>query len=389
MQASLSTIQVILILGAIQGLFLSVYFLLSKKGNVAANRLLAVTLLVYSTIILSFVLEASAYILRLPHLARTTLPLIFLLGPLNYLYAKRLILSDYRLKKIALLHLLPTVICALFFLRFYLKPAPEKVDYILTNYSQVCEYCSLIAGLILLQSCIYLALIVRIIYRNRGRLTDSSLSVERLNIKWLGFLSTTLLFIWILAAKSFVDPLPAVQGTFLWGTRIENLNSIWLIVSILMYAVGYIGLIQPGIFHGSQKSMLINASRTESKNKYAKSGLSDTRAEKHLQKLITLMDEEKPYLQADLTLLSLAEIVGLSAHDLSQVINTKLGRNFFGLINTYRVEEAQILLRDSKKQHYTIAQIAFLAGFNSVSSFNAAFRKQLEITPSQYRNQSV
>ncbi|MGH1364638.1 MAG: helix-turn-helix domain-containing protein [Calditrichia bacterium] len=388
MQASLSTIQVILILGAVQGILLATYFLLGKRGNVAANRLLGGTLLVYSIIIFSFVLEASGYVLYLPHLARTTLPLIFLLGPLNYLYAKRLILRAYRLKKTALLHLLPTLICVLLFSRFYLKTTSEKVDYILANFSQVCEFCPLIAGLVLLQSCIYLTLILHVLYGNRELLMGTAVSVDKLNIKWLVFLFTALLVTWGLALNSFIGPMPGIKGSYLWGTRIENLNQVWLLVSLLMYSIGYVGLMQPVIFHGERKGTMKNALLDVSKSKYAKSGLSDARAEKFLHKLLTVMNEEKPYLNAELKLATLANKMGLSQHDLSQVINTKLDCNFFGMVNAYRVDEAKILLHDSSKQHYTIAQIALLSGFNSVSSFNAAFRKQMQMTPSQYRSKS-
>ena len=67
------------------------------------------------------------------------------------------------------------------------------------------------------------------------------------------------------------------------------------------------------------------------------------------------------------------------------MINERLIQSFSVFINTYRVEEAKRHLLDTKKRHYSILAIAEEVGFNSKSSFNAAFRKYTNLTPSEFR----
>ena len=75
----------------------------------------------------------------------------------------------------------------------------------------------------------------------------------------------------------------------------------------------------------------------------------------------------------------------MSAHNLSQVINAKLGKNFYDFVNEYRVEEVKRRLRDPKYTNLKILAIGMDAGFNTKSTFNAFFKKHTGLTPSQYR----
>ena len=82
-------------------------------------------------------------------------------------------------------------------------------------------------------------------------------------------------------------------------------------------------------------------------------------------------------------------MLNLSTQVLSMVINQKSGQNFNSFINTFRIAEATRLFGEEKYKHLTIAAIAFEVGFNSISSFNAAFKKQTGKTPLAYRNEAL
>ena len=97
------------------------------------------------------------------------------------------------------------------------------------------------------------------------------------------------------------------------------------------------------------------------------------------------MRTEKPYLDGDITLQKLAKALGISPHHLSQTINEHLKQNFFDFINTYRIEEAKRMLLDPAKKHYSILAVSEEVGFNSKSAFNTAFKKQVKMTPSEFR----
>ena len=61
-------------------------------------------------------------------------------------------------------------------------------------------------------------------------------------------------------------------------------------------------------------------------------------------------------------------------------------KNFYDLINGYRVEEAKRLLLDSKNMNYTILSVGFEAGFNSKTTFNTVFKKFTGLAPTDYRD---
>jgi AraC-like DNA-binding protein len=103
------------------------------------------------------------------------------------------------------------------------------------------------------------------------------------------------------------------------------------------------------------------------------------------RKLENFIHTEKPYLNSELTMPLLADQLKVSMHHLSQVINEQYGLNFSDFINQYRIEEMKTKLTDTRYHHFKIEQIAFDTGFNSKSTFQAAFKKFTGRTPSEYR----
>jgi ligand-binding sensor domain-containing protein/AraC-like DNA-binding protein len=128
--------------------------------------------------------------------------------------------------------------------------------------------------------------------------------------------------------------------------------------------------------------------KEEVEEKYKSSSLSTRQSESYLSNLLTLMETEKPYLDPNLSLQDMAERMGCSKENLSQVINEKTGFNFKNFINKYRVEAAMVKLADPKENQYVLMKIALDVGFNSKSVFNAAFSKFTGMSPSQYRNKT-
>ena len=98
------------------------------------------------------------------------------------------------------------------------------------------------------------------------------------------------------------------------------------------------------------------------------------------------MEEEKIFKQIKLTLGELAEMISISSHNLSEVINTKTGMNFFDFINRYRIEEVKKEIIKPVNDNLTLLAVAMDVGFNSKSSFNTLFKRYVGLTPSQYRD---
>ena len=65
----------------------------------------------------------------------------------------------------------------------------------------------------------------------------------------------------------------------------------------------------------------------------------------------------------------------------------ELGKSFFDLINSYRIEEAKKMIKEPEDEKMTISEVMYKVGFNSKSSFNTAFKKYTGLTPSEYKSQ--
>lgn len=99
------------------------------------------------------------------------------------------------------------------------------------------------------------------------------------------------------------------------------------------------------------------------------------------------MRSDRPYLDPDLTIETVARRIGVPRHHLTEVINERHEKNFYLFVNQYRIEEAQQALKDPSQAGRTVLDIAYASGFNSKSPFNSAFKKLTGMTPSQYRRE--
>jgi TolB-like protein/AraC-like DNA-binding protein/Tfp pilus assembly protein PilF len=103
-----------------------------------------------------------------------------------------------------------------------------------------------------------------------------------------------------------------------------------------------------------------------------------------LKKLMDFIETEKPYLDAQLSLGSLAENLQLHPNKLSWLINEKTGMNFNEFINQFRLTHFKEIALDTKNSHLTILGLAYESGFNSKTVFNAYFKKMENTTPGNW-----
>lgn len=103
-----------------------------------------------------------------------------------------------------------------------------------------------------------------------------------------------------------------------------------------------------------------------------------------LEKLVHFIETEQPFLNAQLSLRSLAEMLDLHPNKLSYLINEKTGMNFNEFINQFRLVHFKQLANDPKNAHLTILGMAYESGFNSKTVFNAYFKKAEGTTPGSW-----
>lgn len=97
-----------------------------------------------------------------------------------------------------------------------------------------------------------------------------------------------------------------------------------------------------------------------------------------------VVKDKKLFTQPRLSLLDLANETGLGVKDVSGAINAGANKSFSEYVNTLRVKEVLTILEQEQHATPSLLNAAFMAGFNSKSSFNAVFKSQMQMTPSQF-----
>ena len=201
------------------------------------------------------------------------------------------------------------------------------------------------------------------------------------DIRWIKiflFLGVSVMVLWVF-------PL-VLRATV--GYSISFYYPLRLASSLLLYWIGYQGLYRYSIVQDRiliRKSMQRGADRLVRQVVDSKSRLQ----EKHRQEFERVREylvENRKYLDPDLTLEKLANDQNVSSGHLSRIINLHGNSSFNDFINELRVAQAKVFLSDPDYNPYTIVSIGLECGFNSKSTFYAAFRKFTSMTPSQYRD---
>ncbi|GEO05825.1 hypothetical protein AAE02nite_34890 [Adhaeribacter aerolatus] len=104
----------------------------------------------------------------------------------------------------------------------------------------------------------------------------------------------------------------------------------------------------------------------------------------YTERLNNHIQEERPYLDPNLSLRALAKQIDIHPNQLSWLLNESIGKNFSEFVNHYRVQDFKHIARDPKNAHLTLTGLAYESGFNSKSVFNTYFKKETGLTPKQY-----
>lgn len=359
------------------GIFISLFqfvLLLNKKSKSLPDTILAGWMLVIAIHLTNYYLYSEGYWEIYPHIIGVTVPLPFFYGPLLYLYIYYSIHFNHRLRKKDYLHFLPVAATYLYMSRFYFFYSEEEkrmVDRGVTDDFEIFSAVLIVA--ILVSGITYSVYANRLLKRHRLLIENNFSNTERINLNWLRS------FIWGIVII-FLTVMMVLLTRDVMGFQYP-FNPDYIFYSILVFAIlslGYFGIRHQNIF---TDNMVVEIEEKE-KASYQKSSLKEEVAREKHGALSSFMTDQKPYLDPNLTLNSLAQSLDIPPHHLSQIINQFEGQNFNDFVNKYRVEE--FIERASRVSHLSFLGIALDAGFNSKSTFNTVFKKHKGETPSQY-----
>lgn len=298
-----------------------------------------------------------------------TINLVYFIIPMMYLYTVRL--SDTRTSRDYLHFFLPVGVLLYCFVRYF-----TLSDHgLLISSLPLDMFLIFQSGLIVNNG--YIFMMSRLIRSYRCELEDNYSSIRHVRLKWLsiilltGSIATLLFFISNMAGYFIPGFLP-----FLFSA--VDFFSFFLILVFLL-SISYFSFLQPEINlepYNKKKAPV-----------YEKQRLPESLENTFLKQLLDYMEEEKPYLNPDLSIRQLADEVSIPSAHLTMILNVLIKQNFYYFINGYRIKAACRMLE--QKDDRTILTIAMDSGFNSKTTFNTFFKKSMQMTPSEYRRLHV
>ena len=158
----------------------------------------------------------------------------------------------------------------------------------------------------------------------------------------------------------------------------------FILLFIILSAGIFIMIRYIKILQKKAKKLFERTEIEEKPEKYKGSRISKSQSELIISALKKHMEEEKPYLNAELKLGDLATEINFSVNDVSQVLNQDLQQSFSDYINKYRVEEVKRRIEDKAYEKFTFIAISQQCGFNSKTSFYRIFKNEVGKTPADY-----
>jgi AraC-like DNA-binding protein len=375
-------------LGILQGFLLAALIFFHPKSDRSVNRFLALYILFFS-VIMSF-----PFILKLISWQYSYAPqaIPVLTGPLLYLY-----LRSFKEKitwRKAIPHFVPFVM-VLFFAYWNISTLASQYPDAKQLPAEALQHpmTILLNYLKFSQSIIYFFMARHTLISYRRSIRQFYSETSRIDLYWGKVLVNGYIMIVLSAVVIFSLMLSFPQYFNLLLVIMMAISTPYI------YIATYRGIMQPTIWQvqGKKNKQLIEveivAARSidtqktpEEKMRISKAVMNGDKIDEMVEKIIGLMEEEKLYQETDLTLQDLANKLDTPTYQVSMAMNEGLKKNFYDLVNGYRVEEAKRLLLDSKNRNYTILSVGFEAGFNSKTTFNTVFKKFTGHTPTDFRD---
>lgn len=372
--------QVVMILIIFECVLFAFFLLLVNKGKRLSHTALGVFLLLNAAIALETLVYWNGPVKETlidisPNLFFLSSFAFFLMGPVLLWYIKSRIYHKYSPARRDVLHLLPALLCIIFLIACYYS-VEDTLKMLWLNDFSALMLTSWYQFLIWMQRVVVVAygcLCLRELMLFQSYLKENFSNIHLQELNWLRLLVIGFLAIWawqiVILCVQFITGLDNIAATM---STVSNYVLLVLINALVLYNL-------------SQSSTLVGDISEYTIREYKP---EETVSPYHVKLIEKLISEEKPYLDADITLDKMAEKISLSPRLLSMVINRHFKQNFFEYINYHRIEDAKKLLKDEDQPNLPVLEIMEKVGFKSKSAFNLFFKRFVGMTPSQYRRRA-
>lgn len=226
---------------------------------------------------------------------------------------------------------------------------------------------------------IYIAFCLKLLKKNQIRVKSFFSNIEDKNLSWVRWVIFILMLAWFVASIELVLPNRISENSH-WSTVIALFELLWL------WVFAHFSM-QQNVLKVPLIDTVNDDSKKQTQNleqqKYQRSPLTDDEINFIKDALANSINQQL-HRKPELSLQNLSDHLKIPVVKISQVLNVHMETGFYDYINKNRINDACRQLKDSR---LNIIDIAYLVGFNSKSTFNSAFKKHTQMTPSQFRKQ--
>ena len=309
---------------------------------------------------------------------------LLLHGPALWFYIKSHA-SPFRFRWIWLLHLVPFIAFATAqYFDFLSLPAAERVRIVHDELFKTGTLYKLSVLAIAISTITYNLWGLKLIKEHRFHLRNHFSQVADKDLRWLEILIIANLVIYGINVSLF--NLDLVFGFAPYHLLMEL---AYTFATIYTLTLGYFGIRQGNVFINAEMLPLENRATAAPRARVAHAGTKPDKEEVAVNKLLTAMETNKPFLDPEITIGKLAEMQRVTPVYLSLLLNEHVGQNFFDFINRYRIDEFKNHALSGEYSHLSIMGLAYECGFNSKAAFYRAFKRYENCSPTEFMNSLI
>lgn len=382
----------VIFLGSIFCSIITAYILFFRLPDYQqfSGRILGFSMLFFSLGASIYLLIQSGWILQIPFIFKTAAPVNFLIPPFAFIYIRSVLKDEQKFRAKDYLHFIPAFFVFVNYVPVYFMPAAEKQTLLqnimkdfslsyLTGNGYIAEKYLFFARMF--QSIVYLFFQWKLVVGYKKELLlDKYAGHTNEVVNWLKT------FNWLFSSSIFgyiilfviISSDPSLAST-------EQIMSIpGYILSFSFLGLSTYLLINPQVLFGLPYAKVDPISVHDLHIAKKDPVAIPKDYDQEIYKLKKYFEETQPYLNKDLNINEVAVGIDIPAREVSFIINQHFNQRFTDFVNMYRIKHVNQKIKTGYLNKFTVESLSKEAGFSSKSTFNVAFKKVNQCTPSEY-----